>query len=182
MIGPMDTPPEHLAHASIQLRRWREADADLCLRLVSESLEHLQPWMPWATSDYGLAEASGYMQRCETDWAAGTAFQYLILAGGQPAGSAGLMARIDDGGLEIGYWVHPGFTGRGIATSAAAALTKAALALPEIDHVEIHHDVLNLASGRVPAKLGYSPVGTQAARFAPAAGDSGTIKLWRITR
>jgi ribosomal-protein-serine acetyltransferase len=182
MIGPMDTPPEHLAYASIQLRRWREADADLCLRLVSESLEHLQPWMPWATSDYGLAEASDYMQRCETDWAAGSAFQYLILAGGQPAGSAGLMARIDDGGLEIGYWVHPGFTGRGIATSAAAALTEAALALPEIDHVEIHHDVLNLASGRVPAKLGYSPVGTQAARFALAAGDSGTIKLWRITR
>ena len=56
------------------------------------------------------------------------------------------------------------------------------LALPEIDHVEIHHDVLNLASGRVPAKLGYSPVGTRAARFALAAGDSGTIKLWRITR
>jgi RimJ/RimL family protein N-acetyltransferase len=177
----MDTPPEKLAHASTALRRWREADAALCLRLVSESLEHLRPWMPWATSNYGLAETTGYLQRCEADWEARTAFQYLILASGQPAGSAGLMARIGDGGLEIGYWVHPGFTGRGVATSAAAALTEAALALPGIDHVEIHHDVLNLASERVPAKLGFSQVGTARARFALAPGDSGTTRVWRIT-
>jgi ribosomal-protein-serine acetyltransferase len=182
MIGPMDTPPEHLAHAAIQLRRWRQADAGLCFRLVTESLEHLQPWMPWATSDYGLAEASDYLQRCETEWAAGSAFNYLILAGGKPAGSAGLMARIDEGGLEIGYWVHPGFTNRGVATSAAAALTEAAFALPGIDHVEIHHDMLNLASGRVPEKLGFSPAGTLAARFTPAPGDSGTTRIWRFTR
>jgi ribosomal-protein-serine acetyltransferase len=176
----MDTPPEQLVHASIVLRRWREGDAELCLRLVTESLEHLRPWMPWATSDYGLAEATGYLQQCEKDWAARTAFQYLILASGQPAGSAGLMARIGDGGMEIGYWVHPDFTGRGVATSAAAALTEAAFALPGIDHVEIHHDVLNLASGRVPEKLGFSPVGTVTGRFTPAPGDSGTTQIWRI--
>ena len=178
----MDTPPEQLVHASIVLRRWREADADLCLRLVTESLEHLRPWMPWATDDYGLAEATSYMQQCEKDWTAGAAFPYLILASGQPAGSAGLMARIGDGGMEIGYWVHPDFTGRGVATSAAAALTEAAFALPGIDHVEIHHDVLNLASGRVPEKLGFSPVGTVAPRFTPAPGDSGTTQIWRISR
>jgi ribosomal-protein-serine acetyltransferase len=178
----MDTPPEQLTHASIALRRWRDADADLCLRLVSESLEHLRPWMPWATSDYGPAEASAYVQRCEADWAAGTAFNYLILAGGQPAGSAGLMARIGDGGLEIGYWVHPAFTGRGVATSAAAALTEAAFTLPGVEHVEIHHDVLNLASERVPVKLGFAEVGTQEARFPLAPGDSGTTRMWRITR
>jgi ribosomal-protein-serine acetyltransferase len=177
----MDTPPEQLVHASIVLRRWREADADLCLRLVTESLEHLRPWMPWATSDYGLAEATSYLQQCEMDWAAGTAFPYLILASGQPAGSAGLMARIGDGGMEIGYWVHPDFTGRGVATSAAAALTEAAFALPGIDRVEIHHDMLNLASGRVPEKLGFSPVGTVTGRFTPAPGDSGTTQIWRIS-
>ena len=86
------------------------------------------------------------------------------------------MARIGDGGLEIGYWVHPGFTGRGVATAAAAALTEAALALPGIDRVEIHHDILNLASGRVPAKLGYDCVGTTATTVELAPGDSGTTQ------
>ena len=179
----MDRPSENLGSGAIRLRRWRATDTDLCLRLVTESLEHLRPWMPWATGDYDRAAAAGYLQRCEDGWESGTAFQYLILADGEPAGSIGLMARIDPGGLEIGYWVHPGYTGRGVATDAAAAVTGAALALPGIDHVEIHHDELNLASERVPAKLGYTHVDTRRqTRFDRAPGDSGVSKVWRITR
>jgi RimJ/RimL family protein N-acetyltransferase len=139
--------------------------------------------MPWATSEYDLAAAQDFVQRCETDWVAGTAFQYLILVNGEPAGSIGLMARIDPGGLEIGYWVHPVLTGQGVATTAAGMLTEAALALPGVDHVEIHHDQLNLASERVPAKLGYTHVETRPqTRFELAPADSGTSKVWRITR
>jgi RimJ/RimL family protein N-acetyltransferase len=180
---PVDRPPERLSSGPVELRRWRAADADLCLRLVTESLEHLRPWMPWAASGYDRTDAATYVQSCEDDWQAGTAFQYLILVHGEPAGSSGLMARIDPGGLEIGYWVNPAFTGRGVATSAAGALTAAALALPGIDHVEIHHDELNVASERIPAKLGYTHVQTRTeARFERAPADSGVSKVWRITR
>lgn len=179
----MDRPSEHLSSGRIGLRRWRAADAELCLRLVTESLDHLRPWMPWATSDYDRTAAAGYLQRCEDDWQAGTAFQYLITLDGEPVGSGGLMARIDPGGLEIGYWVHPDYTGRGVATGAAGALTAAAFALPGVDHVEIHHDALNLASERVPAKLGYIHVETRPeTRFERAPADSGVSKVWRITR
>ncbi len=183
MTAPLRTlPPETLSYAAVSLRRWRAGDAELCFRLVTESLEHLRPWMPWAANEYGLAAAREYLDRCEADWAAGTAFQYLIQVGGSPAGSAGLMARIGPGGLEIGYWVHPAFTGRGVATSASAALTEAAFGLPDIDRVEIQHDELNLASGRVPAKLGYQHVGTRESSFERAPGESGMSKVWRITR
>jgi ribosomal-protein-serine acetyltransferase len=179
----MDRPPERLTAGPVALRRWRSADAGLCLRLVTESLDHLSPWMPWAKPGYDPAATQAYLQRCEDEWAAATAFQYLILQADEPAGSAGLMARIDPGGLEIGYWVHSAHTGRGIATAAAAALTGAALALPGIDHVEIHHDRLNLASERVPAKLGYNHVDTRPeTRFDRAPADSGISKVWRITR
>jgi ribosomal-protein-serine acetyltransferase len=174
-------PPEDLTHGEVELRRWRASDVDLCFRLVSESFEHLRPWMPWATPDYSHADAADYLERCEADWATGAAFQYLIVADGTPAGSAGLMARIAPGGLEIGYWVHPDCTGRGIATAAAAVLTESALGLPGIDHVEIHHDELNLASGRIPAKLGYKAIETRRARFEPTPGDSGVDQVWRIT-
>ncbi len=179
----MDTPPEHLRNGDVELRRWQAGDAELCLRLVSESIDHLSPWMPWATSGYDLATAEDFVQRGVADWTAGTAFNYLILTAGQPAGGAGLHARIDPGGLEIGYWVHPAHTGRGVATAAAGALTEAALALPGINHVEIHHDELNLASERVPVKLGYTHVDTRPeTRFDHAPGDSGVSKVWRITR
>jgi ribosomal-protein-serine acetyltransferase len=178
---PMDYPGEHLTQGSVELRRWRATDGDLCYRLVRESLEHLRPWMPWATPAYDQAAAADYLERCEEDWASGTAFQYLIVADGAPAGSAGLMARIEPGGLEIGYWVHPDYTARGIATAAAAALTDAAFALPGIDHVEIHHDQLNLPSGRIPAKLGYTVIETRRGRFEEAPADSGLTQVWRIT-
>ncbi|MGB6457514.1 MAG: GNAT family N-acetyltransferase [Streptosporangiaceae bacterium] len=178
----MKRPPERLSSRQVELRRWRAADADLCLRLVTESLAHLRPWMPWATSEYDRAVAEGFLQRCEDYWQAGTAFQYLILVTGEPAGSCGLEARIDPGGLEIGYWVHPAYTGRGVATGAARALTAAALALPGIDHVEIHHDELNLASERVPVKLGYTHVETRPRTRELAPANSGASKVWRITR
>lgn len=152
----MDSPPELLTGVApsclVELRRWRAADADLCFRIVSESLEHLRPWMPWAAGDYGRNDAVDYLQRCEAGWSDGS-----------------------------GYWVHPTSTGRGVATAASGALTDAALALPGISHVEIHYDALNLASGRVPAKLGYTHVDTREARFDLAPGDSGATEVWRIT-
>ena len=79
-------------------------------------------------------------------------------------GSAGLHNRVGEGGLEIGYWVRSGWTGRGIAADATAALTHAALALPGIDRVEICHDAANVASERIPAKLGYARAGERPAR------------------
>jgi ribosomal-protein-serine acetyltransferase len=179
----MSHPPEVITNAAVTLRRWRPADAELSYRITRESLDHLNPWMAWATPDYSPDSARDFVERCEANWADGAAFQYLILVQGEPAGSAGLMARIGAGGLEIGYWVHPAWTGRGVATSAAAALTDAALALPGVDRVEIHHDVLNAASGRVPAKLGYAfieEVPTDPDMIAP--GDAGTSRVWRITR
>ena len=179
----MDRPPEMLTNAAVTLRRRHATDAQLTFEIIRASIEHLQPWMAWATPDYSLEQATEYAQRCEAEWAEGSAFQYMIFVGQDPVGSAGLMGRIGSGGLEIGYWVHPSWTGRGVATAAAAALTDAALALPGIDRVEIHHDLANKASGRVPEKLGYELVGDEPSSpdmIAP--GDSGTVRVWRITR
>jgi ribosomal-protein-serine acetyltransferase len=174
-------PAEVIDAGPVVLRRWRPDDLDASCAAVFASLEHLRPWMPWAL-DFSRAAQAEFLVGSERDWNARVGFNYAILTGGAIAGSAGLMARIGPGGLEIGYWVHPDFTGRGVATSAAAALTDAALALPAVDHVEIHHDVLNLASERVPAKLGFAVIGTTTGRFALAPADSGTTRMWRITR
>lgn len=66
----------------------------------------------------------------------------------------------------------------------AAALTEAALGLPGIDRVEIHHDVANVASGRIPAKLGYTRLGERPTRdlWPPAPSDTGTDVIWQTTR
>jgi len=179
----MSSPPEKLSHGQVRLRRWRPDDAAALLAAVIESQGHLRPWMPWA-DHYDQDRAAEFLRECGAQWASGDAFAYAIIVGDQIVGSAGLHNRVGDGGLEIGYWVHADWTGRGIATDAAAALTDAALALPGVDRVEIYHDAANTASGRIPAKLGYARLGDQPTRglWPSAPGETGTDVLWQFTR
>jgi RimJ/RimL family protein N-acetyltransferase len=80
--------------------------------------------------------------------------------------------------------VHSDWTRRGLATDAAAALTDAALALPGVGWVEIYHDAANLASGRIPAKLGYTRLGERPPRalWPTAPADAGADVVWRFSR
>jgi ribosomal-protein-serine acetyltransferase len=176
------SPPDTLSHGQVGLRRWHPDDAAALLAAVIKSLEDLLPWMPWAEG-YDEDKAADYLRNCEAQWASGEAFAYAIVVDGQIVGSAGLHKRVGDEGLEIGYWVHSDWTGRGIATDATAALTHAALALPGIDRVEIYHDAANAASGRIPAKLGYSRLGERPARglWPAAPGETGTDLVWQFT-
>jgi len=173
-------PKETLVHGPVTLRRWQPGDAEEAYVAVIESLDHLTPWMPWAVG-YSRQSATEFIVACENDWESGTAYNYAITADGKVAGSCGLMARIGPGGLEIGYWVHRDHVRRGLATAAAAALTDAAFTLPGIDRVEIVHDELNAASGRVPRKLGFTEVGRRPLDM-PSAAGTGIGVVWRRIR
>ena len=177
----MDQPSETLTHGRVRLRRWRADDADAVYRLVTESLEHLQPWMPWAVG-YSHERAVQFTSQCEKDWTSGAGYQYAITTDDTVVGSIGLMRRIGPGGLEIGYWLHPGYTGRGLVTEATAALVRQAFALPDVDRVEIVHDLANTRSGGVPRRLGFTEVERRAREQPAASGESGIAVVWRLTR
>jgi ribosomal-protein-serine acetyltransferase len=173
-------PRETLEYGPATLRKWRQHDEEAVYTAVTESLDHLRPWMPWAQA-YTRDNAAGFLAACEQDWNCGVAYNYAITVDGRIAGSCGLMARIGPGGLEIGYWVHQAYVRRGLATAAAAALADAAFQLPGIDHVEIVHDELNEASAAVPRKLGFTELGSRSLDIKPEAG-TGTGIVWRLTR
>lgn len=176
---PAARPPCTLALGAITLERWRGEDVEELHRAVSSTIEHLLPWMPWAREGDRDARAR-FLRESEQGWAAGERFEYAIRdAQADLIGGVGLMSRIGPRGLEIGYWVHAAHTRRGVATLAAAAATEAALGLAEIDHVEIHHDEGNVASGRVPARLGFSRTATFLQK-PTAPGDVGVEVHWRL--
>jgi RimJ/RimL family protein N-acetyltransferase len=162
------------------LYRIRESDGDQIGAAVRASLEHLRPWMPWAT-EAGAAPAPqrAHARESEQQWAQDVAYLYTLrrAPGGPVLGTFGLHRRIGPGGLEIGYWLHADATGRGYATQAAAALTEAALALADISRVEIHTDEGNKASAAIAQRLGYR-LDRVDSRPAEAPAETGRRQVW----
>ena len=181
MTGQEDKRPNELVeHAPVTLRRYRAEDVDALFHAVTDSLDHLRPWMPWA-ADYSRASAEEFLAGSIKDWDEGTAYNYAIVTGDALVGSIGLMTRCGPGGLEIGYWVRSAYTGRGLATAATAALVGQAFGLPGVDWVEIVHDELNVASAAIPRKLGFTEVGRRPLD-PPSLSGTGIGVVWRLTR
>lgn len=172
-------PPGRLA-----IRAWRAGDGALLGEAIMASLEHLRPWMAWIADEPLTVETREAMiERWCTERLAGGDAVYGIwrIDGERPvvAGGCGLHRRAVGRPevLEIGYWLHVDHTGCGIATEAAAALTDTAFGVPGTVEVVIHHDPANLASGAVPARLGYV---RQVDEACPV--DGKTSATWSIDR
>jgi ribosomal-protein-serine acetyltransferase len=177
-------PPTTAEAGWLVCRRVRRDDATDLYDAVRASIDHLKPWMPWATDSYSRQEADDF-----------TIHQTLVAEGepvaeapyvvrdrdGRFLGMCGLHARLGPGALEIGYWVDVRHARRGVTTLAAALLTETALTLPGIDSVEIRHDQANVASRAIPAKLGYTHVETQHDQ-PEAPGELGLCWRWLLRR
>jgi RimJ/RimL family protein N-acetyltransferase len=150
------TPPSQIALGNGPvLRRWCGGDLTALHTAIDESHEHLHPWMPWAATRETPAEPAEFLELSDRDWRTGAAYVYGLFDGGTVLGSIGLHGRVGPGGWEIGYWVHVGHTGRGLATAGAAAVTDLAFGLAGTERTEIHCDQANTASAAVPRRLGY---------------------------
>jgi RimJ/RimL family protein N-acetyltransferase len=151
-------PPDLIGLDQLLLRRERLGDADLVARTVSENLDHLSPWMPWAVPAAATPTAQRErLVRVEQSWEDGTDYTFLLLD--QPEsvllGIFGLHRRIGPAAVELGYWLSGDAVGKGYASLAAGALTEAALGFPDVARVEIHCDQANHRSQRIPQRLGY---------------------------
>ncbi len=180
----MDRLPEGTVGDGLDLRRWVPDDAGVLHELIVRNVEHLRSRMPWIAAEPLLvADRRQLIERWHREWMAGGDAVFAIRRAGVALGAAGLHRRLGPGGLEIGYWVDVDHQGQGIATATTRALTTLAFTVPDVDRVEIHHDLTNLASARIPQKLGYvrlpNIVGVER-ELGPA--DTGTDCVWRVTR
>jgi RimJ/RimL family protein N-acetyltransferase len=180
MIDNRTRLPDRVEGARVLLRRWVAADVPDLAAAVASNLEHLRPWMPWIEFEpLTDADRAELFETWERSYQDGGDVVYGVFLDGQPIGGTGLHKRRGPNGLEIGYWIDKDHTNKGIATEVARALTTAALALPGITFVEIHHDKANVASSRVPEKLGYTFVG-ETPDSVTSPGEVGIDCAWRM--
>lgn len=184
-VQDADSILERIETARLVLRRWNAGDAARLKLLVDANLDHLRPWMPWAMQEPSPLEAiEERLERFERHHRDGLEWTMGIFLGSDDTliGGAGLHPRIGPAALEIGYWIAEPHTRRGYATEAASALTAAAFALPHVEHVEIRCDPRNLASARVPDKLGYRHAETLTANTVTPTGEPRDTMVWTISR
>ena len=145
------------------VRCWEPRDAPAAKEAIDSSLVHLRAWMPWADDEpQELEEKVARLRRFRGSFDLGEDFVYGVFSEdeSQVIGGAGLHTRVGDGAYEIGYWVHAGHVGRGIATAVASALTRVGIELGGADRIEIHVEAGNEISCRIPRRLGYVEEGT----------------------
>ncbi|MFE9736670.1 GNAT family N-acetyltransferase [Streptomyces sp. NPDC006477] len=157
-----------------------EADLPEFFQVIEESLDHLRPWMPWV-AEHGLDSTRRFLAGRAERWASGEEYSYAIVLDGALVGSCGVIryAEAPAGTREVGYWLHPAATGRGVATRAARAMVEQAFRLPGVDRVEIHHDPANVTSGAVPARLGFTR-GIRRPFEAVAPAETGEMQVWYL--
>jgi RimJ/RimL family protein N-acetyltransferase len=152
-------PPYRIVTDRLVVRCYDPKDAPLLKEAVDSSLDHLRPWMPWAHNEpQTIEEKVELLRNFRGQFDLGQNFVYGLFSAdeSQLVGGSGLHARVGEEAFEIGYWVRASEDGKGLATEAAAAITRVGFEVCGVDRIEIHVEPANVKSARIPQKLGYA--------------------------
>ena len=130
--------------------------------VITQSLSHLRPWMPWAQDAPSAESSETVVRRMQADFIARSDLCFHLhapRADGSPGrllGGTGLH-RIDWAvrKFEIGYWIRPDAAGQGHVSEAVRLLTALAFGTLGARRVEIRCDARNLRSRAVAERCGF---------------------------
>jgi RimJ/RimL family protein N-acetyltransferase len=163
----LSNPAYRIETARLLVRCYEPTDATLLAESVTENVEHLKPWMPWAHAEpepFEVKAARVKRFRGMFDLQQDYVYGIFNHEGTRQLGGTGLHTRLGDDQLEIGYWIHKDFINQGLVTESTAALVKVAFEIIHIHRLEIHCDPGNFASASIPRKLGFTHEGTLRAK------------------
>lgn len=165
---PADDPilidvPERLETSRLLLLAPRAGIGAQLNRAVLDAQEHLKPWMPWAHEKPSVEQSEAIARRMQSQFLQRQHLAYYVHERADD-GSAGAM--IGGAGLhtlewkvrryEIGYWISPAHTGRGLVSEAVVALARMAFGALRARRLEIRTDSRNTPSRAVAERCGFS--------------------------
>ncbi len=177
--------PDLIHTDRLLLRPWTLDDAPQLKRVLDANVDHLHPWIPWATPEPAPEEVvTARVDKHALSFTTGSEWLYGVFSkdGLSIVGGAGLHPRIGAGGVEIGYWISVSHIQKGYATEAAATLTRLAFEEPSIERVQIRCDPRNVASAAIPRRLGFDHIDTIVAAKTRANGEPYDLMVWEMTR
>ncbi len=160
------------------------AHAPAMKEAIDASLAELRPWMTWVEAHpLPLAAVTETCQHFRSTFDRSEQYPYVILDHrGAFVGGIGLHPRVGPQALELGYWLRTNRTGDGLATEAAAALTRVAFDCLGMERLEIRVAVGNIASNAIPRRLGYTHDATLRRRIPTSDGLMHDACIWSLFR
>lgn len=176
-------PPELSVANGLTLRRYLLSDVQQLHDAISESVEHLKPWMAWISHEpLTMFDRSQLVESWIQQWDNREDFLMGVFSGDELVASSGLHLRGGSDVVEIGYWVRVRHLRQTVATRVVNSLTTVAFETwDHIDRVEIHVDANNTASLKVAERCGYFLSGVTD-RTPQAPGESGRLLHWKRDR
>jgi ribosomal-protein-serine acetyltransferase len=146
---------------NVHLRLLEEADARPLHALIETNRARLARWLPWA-ADQTLDETLDFIRRARSQASKNDGFQVAIVLDGDIVGMVGYPG-VDwsNRSTHIGYWLDEAHQGRGIVTAAVRVLVDHALAVWQLNRVEIRVATENRRSSAIPERLGFREEGTR---------------------
>jgi ribosomal-protein-serine acetyltransferase len=151
--------PDEIVTARLRLRAPRDGEAAEMNRAIRESIDELNPWMPWANPMPAMEQTQVYCQRSIARQAVREEISYrLYLRDADLYAGHISLTRMNWNvpRFEIGFWIRTSLSRRGYVTEAVGALTEFAFSALKACRVEIHSDEKNIGSRRVAEKAGFT--------------------------
>ncbi|MBX7225949.1 MAG: GNAT family N-acetyltransferase [Chitinophagales bacterium] len=142
------------------IRCYDPEDASQFHSAITQSLEHLLPWMPWAKDEPTDIETKiNLLRTFRGNFDLGKDYPLGIFTKETQKfiGSTGFHIRSDEEKTrEIGYWLHVDYINCGFAMEAVSALIQVGFLLEGLENIDIFCHIENTRSQGIPKKLGFT--------------------------
>ncbi|MGB0524967.1 MAG: GNAT family N-acetyltransferase [Flammeovirgaceae bacterium] len=174
----------YLETPKLILRRLEIVDAERVQKLLASNKAFMLPWIPWAKDEpQTVAEKKAQIRQWTGEFFLDQKYVYGLYTKNQPneiIGLCFLLTRQGKGILEIGYIIDHGQTGKGYATESSYALCKLSLMILQQEKSLIVCSAENIASAKVPEKLGYQLEATRKTLQKREDGSREPIMRWAM--
>lgn len=142
-------------------------DAHDYTKAITESIDTLRPWMPWAQYIPSVNQSEAYISECCANWITknnnnvGLPLWVIEKSTNTFVGHIVIWnIEWDIPKFEFGFWAHTSHTNKGYITEAINALTRYCFLQFRVRRIAITCEVKNLRAKLVPQRLGFLLEGT----------------------
>ncbi len=167
---------EIIIDEQMKLIQLRPDQADKIFTLTDDNREYLGEFLPWVDFVKTVDDSRKHIEQTIENRNSGKAFSYGIEYDGEIVGDISIRnLNSQERPPEIGYWIDPKFSGKGLTTRAVKKLTDLALNSLNVSEVIIRAAPANIASNKIAEKSGYIEIGTEVE-------NDETLVVWRVTK